>query len=148
MIYLFGFIGLWALFIYLFRKSGSGIVKILGSLVLALFVIAIAAAIFQKKEIKNANVDNETPTKTQEIVYNSPWDGSVAQVESWLRKNLKDPDSYKGIEWSPVAKVDNQTFKYMVRHKYRAKNSFGGYVVENKTFFLDANGNVMSATDR
>lgn len=30
----------------------------------------------------------------------------------------------------------------MVRHKYRAKNSFGGYVIENKVFYLNKKGHV------
>jgi hypothetical protein len=30
----------------------------------------------------------------------------------------------------------------MVRHKYRAKNGFGGYMVEERIFMLDSTGNV------
>jgi hypothetical protein len=32
---------------------------------------------------------------------------------------------------------------YVVRHKYRAKNSFGGYIIENQKFYLDFKGNVI-----
>lgn len=39
------------------------------------------------------------------------------------QQNLKNPDSYQGIDWSPVESLGNN---YAVRHKYRAKNSFGG----------------------
>lgn len=73
-------------------------------------------------------------------IQNSPWDGSVYQVENYLKKNLKDPDSYQSIEWSSVAEKDGN---YQVRHKYRAKNSFGGYVVENCIFTLNKEGNVI-----
>lgn len=73
-------------------------------------------------------------------IQNSPWDGSVYQVENYLKENLKDPDSYQSIEWSSVVEKDGN---YQVRHKYRAKNSFGGYVVENCIFTLSKEGNVI-----
>lgn len=95
----------------------------------------------------NSNSGSSTSASTtpQEVVTNSSWDGSVRQVERYLKKNLKDPDSYEAIEWSKVVKNANGTF--MVRCKYRAKNSFGGYVIENQIFVLDAQGNVTGATD-
>ena len=76
-------------------------------------------------------------------VENSSIDGSVSQVKRYLKNNLKDPDSYEGIEWSDVVETDNG---YTVRHKYRAKNSLGGYVVENQIFYLDLQGNVKSVS--
>jgi len=76
------------------------------------------------------------------LLKNSAWDGSVHHVEQYLKKTLKDPDSYEGIEWSPVQKLSNGS--YSVRHKYRAKNSYGGYVIENQIFYYDASGNVTS----
>ena len=78
-------------------------------------------------------------------VKNSAWDGSVSQVKSWLKDNLKDPDSLDFIEWSTVSKTS--TGGCMVRVKYRAKNSFGGYVVDNKVFFLSSGGTVLSSID-
>lgn len=80
-----------------------------------------------------------------EVVSNSAWDGSVHQVVRWLEKNLRDPSSVEYIEWSPVTKVDSGG--YRVRVKYRAKNGFGGYVVSNQLFALDADGQVVSHTD-
>ena len=78
-----------------------------------------------------------------EVVYNSAWDGSVSQVERYLKNEvLKDPDSYQSIEWSKVIKTEAG---FAVRHKFRAKNSFGGYVVDNYVFTLDAQGNVIGA---
>ncbi len=73
-------------------------------------------------------------------VYNSPADGSVQQVRDYLRDNLKDPRSVEYIEWSRVMPTDNG---YLVSVKYRAKNSFGGYVVEQNTFILDKTGRVI-----
>ena len=73
-------------------------------------------------------------------VSNSSYDASVSQVIDYLKKNLKDPKSYEGIEWS---KVKEETDGYSVYHKYRAKNSFGGYVIEAQIFYLDFGGNVI-----
>ena len=82
----------------------------------------------------------------RKIVANSTWDASVSQVEAYLKRYLKDPDSYQSIEWSPVSELpDGKGF--IVRHMYRAKNSFGGYTIDNKIFLLDAQGNVLLAAD-
>ena len=78
-------------------------------------------------------------------VKNSGLDASVYQVEQFLYDNLKDPDSYENIEWSPVQKTENGY--YYVRHKYRARNGFGEMKIENKIFYLDENGNVIRYTD-
>lgn len=90
----------------------------------------------------NLNKELEKLEKQQQKdvkVENSSWDGSVYQVKEYLKRELKDPDSYESIEWTDVQNTDDG---YTVRHKYRAKNSFGGYVIENQTFFLDYGGNV------
>ena len=78
----------------------------------------------------------------QAVVFNSSWDGSVHQVERWLKSNLKDPASLEFVEWSPVVAGPNNDFE--VRVKYRAKNGFGGYAVEQKLFRLDASGSVVA----
>lgn len=87
-----------------------------------------------------------TNTATQQKIQNSPWDASVYQVENYLKRNyLKDPDSYQSIEWGKVVELNSD--KYVVRHKYRARNSYGGYVVEEKLFVLDAEGNIIDTKD-
>ena len=73
-------------------------------------------------------------------ITNSSYDGSVSQVKNYLKKNLKDPKSYEGIEWGKLKEEPNG---YSVYHKYRAKNSFGGYVIEAQVFYLDFGGNVI-----
>lgn len=58
-------------------------------------------------------------------------DGAVYVVKRYLEQKVKDPKSLEFIEWSPVALLklpDGEAWG--VRVKYRAKNSFGGYVVE------------------
>ncbi|MGE0020710.1 MAG: hypothetical protein AB7S72_13645 [Draconibacterium sp.] len=73
----------------------------------------------------------------REYVGNDDYDGSVKQVVTYLKEKLKDPKSYESISWSKVMHKDGY---YLVRHKYRAKNSLGGYVIENKLFYIDLCG--------
>lgn len=82
------------------------------------------------------------------IVSNNPLDNSVYQVETYLKRSyLEDPESYESMEWSKVIETQNAGFSFRVRHKYRAKNSFGNYQIENKIFLLDENGNVVDEKD-
>ncbi|MBV9991314.1 MAG: zinc ribbon domain-containing protein [Alphaproteobacteria bacterium] len=118
--------------------KGCGI----GCLVVLGFVLLVAMC--SGSSSNNPSTSTSIPDKPHEIVENSEWDGSVFQVKEWLNENLKDPDSLEFINWSPVQKTKTG---YMVRAKYRAKNSFGGYVIENKIFILDSSGHVVSAMD-
>jgi hypothetical protein len=87
----------------------------------------------------------------KELIFNNEFDASVAQVETYLKENLNDPDSYQSISWSAVVKINDTKEvgfpSYQVRHKYRAKNSFGGYVVEEKVFRMDYKGNVVDVKE-
>ena len=88
---------------------------------------------------------NATKGRARPVVENSAWDGSVSQVKRWLEANAKDPSSLEYIEWSSVQKSAEGGF--VVRVKYRGKNSFGGYTVENKVFVLNAAGSVTEVMD-
>ena len=68
---------------------------------------------------------------------NSSWDGSVRPVKEYLKERLRDPDSVEYMEWSPVhlAYLNGEPV-WRVRGKYRAKNAFGGYVIEEKLFYM------------
>ena len=93
----------------------------------------------------NGEIDSQPhSTSGGEAVTNSQWDASVWQVKSWLNANLKDPDSLEYLEWSAVVETSDG---YIVRVKYRAKNSFGGYVLSNQKFSLDSAGNVTGVVD-
>jgi hypothetical protein len=85
----------------------------------------------------------------QEVVFNSDYDGLVSKVEKYYKKEyLKNPDSYEGISWSGVQTENSNTqFKYYFRHKFRAKSSFGGYVIEEMMIYLDNEGFVVSVKD-
>jgi hypothetical protein len=99
----------------------------------------LEASLKMEEEIKRWTL---VPTKSKGPVHNSAWDGSVYQAENYLKRNLKDPDSYEAIEWGRVLTRNNGE-EYRVRCKYRAKNSFGGYVIGHHVFALDAEGNVV-----
>lgn len=90
------------------------------------------------------SLDDESAYTPTVEVKNSGWDGSVKQVKDYLKSTLRDPDSYESIEWSEVKEKSDG---YYVRHKYRAKNGFGGYVVANQLFHLDFSGNVVDVRD-
>lgn len=109
-----------------------------------LFLLAVFKALTEKSPPPSTEAHVNTDYAYLHEVSNSPWDGSVRQVEQYLKNNLKDPDSYQSIAWDKVSKMPNGT--YVVRHKFRAKNSFGGFSVEDKLFFLDANGNVVGTS--
>ncbi|MDG4475401.1 hypothetical protein [Thiovibrio frasassiensis] len=109
-----------------------------------ILVLVAFFAIFILERFMSYNSRHPLEDKPKEVVHNLSWDGSVLQVESWLKQNLKDPGSFEAIEWSKVIKNANG---YFVRCKYRAKNSFGGYAVENKLFMLNSSGEVITVTD-
>lgn len=75
------------------------------------------------------------------VVRNSPWDGSVAQIERYLKNNLRDPDSFEAISWGEVV---NDGERFSAWCKYRAKNGFGGYSVEHQVFVMDQAGVVIA----
>lgn len=120
--------------------------KVIMPLVTIGVIVLCIGGCFAMYAIKGSR-SSTTKKEHSEVVYNSSFDGSVAQVEKYLEKNLKDPDSYEAIEWSDVKKVEGQSHRFVVRHKYRAKNGFGGMKIENKLFYLDGSGNVIDYKD-
>lgn len=60
------------------------------------------------------------------------------RAEKTLKKAIKDPDSYEEIEKEHYFLKDPTAKKHIqVRIKYRAKNSFGGFVVDTQCFNFD-----------
>lgn len=140
------------------------IILVIGSLV-TLFIIASIVLVANMSPEERARIDAASATskrneaiadsieaaKVKEAerlasipVKSSDWDGSVHQVTDYLRKNLRDWDSYESIDWSPVAELNAGNTRYSVRHKYLAANGFGGMAIENQVFFMDASGNVIA----
>jgi hypothetical protein len=125
------------------QNDNSGPTKTQRNWIIAIAVFAILY--FIGSISKNNGNENDGSNSN---VHNSYLDASVSNVERYLKANLSDPNSYESIEWSAVNEMTgNGDYKYWVRHKYRAKNSYGGYVIENKIFYLDSNGNVNDVKD-
>lgn len=106
------------------------------------FLLNLAARIGTSNESSNVQIKNHEsqkgPTQTE----------AMAGVRSYLKRHyLKDPDSYKGISWEAFGIYNKDNNTYFALHKYRAKNSCDGYVVEEKMFVLDSDGNVIKAVD-
>lgn len=89
------------------------------------------------KEIGN-NGNKKGPTQME----------AMAGVRFYLKyRYLKDPDSYREMSWGPFGIYSSRNNTYFALHKYRAKNSYGGYVIEEKLFVLDSKGNVIKIAD-
>ena len=91
------------------------------------------------KDVGNSLKQDDIQKKQIGKITNSPFDGSVHQVKKYLKTSLKDPDSYESISWGKLQKNSNG---YSVYHKYRAKNSFGGFVVEEHIFNISEDGTI------
>ena len=99
--------------------------------------------------VAGAFSDSSEPQEKKEpvsVVHNDVLDASVRQVKQFLKKNLNDPESYDGVEWSPVSQ-NPHTKWFIVRHKYRAKNQYGATQIYNQFFTLDSLGTVISISD-
>jgi hypothetical protein len=110
---------------------------------LAAFFIPVAIGVVTCPEEYKREFSRKQPARS--AVVNNAWNSGVQQVTDYLKRNLKDPKSLDVIEWSPVEKRSDGG--YQVRCKYRAKNSFGGYVISNQVFIMDSNGNVLTVYD-
>lgn len=95
----------------------------------------------QKEEARKAE---RTPKQIRDENISSLFfrDGSCQMIKKHVVSNLKDPDSFKHVETIRVIKED----KILVAMKYRAKNSFNAYVIENVAaeIKIKPNGEVIS----
>lgn len=103
------------------------------------------AQVLSKKLIDKASVIGAEIIVLGKKPKNSSWDGSVREVDQYLKQVLNDYDSAEYIEWSPVTKVyvKKEPF-WAVRLKLRAKNGFGAYILRD-TYFLIRGGQVVKA---
>jgi hypothetical protein len=79
-------------------------------------------------------------------VKNSSWDNSVPQVERYLKRILQYPNSFEPIMWSKVYDMNHNDYgyRYKVRVKYNAKNSFGVMETQSQLFYLTENGIIIN----
>lgn len=116
-----------------------------GSLILIAIVISIVVSVCSpdKKPSTPAVQTPKTPEQIREETIKgafSGWDGSHSNLERYVKKNLKDPDSYEHIETRYGDRGDH----IYVLMKYRAKNSFGGYVIETITATTEIDGTIIT----
>ena len=91
----------------------------------------------KKEAIEASKTPQQIRKETIEKAF-SAWDGSHYNLERYIKKHLKDPDRYEHIETRFGDKVDH----ILVITKYRARNSFGGMVIEQVAAKTDINGNI------
>lgn len=77
-------------------------------------------------------------------VFNDPWNGTVWQVERYLKRGLYDASSFEAIEWGPVTETQKG---YRVWCRYKAKNVLGVYTTQTKTFLLKKDGEVYAVKE-
>jgi hypothetical protein len=71
----------------------------------------------------------------------SQYDGSVRPVRAYLENTLNDPGSYTEHRWG---RLENHNGTFYVRHSFRARNSFGGMILQDWTFGVDSFGVIVS----
>jgi hypothetical protein len=78
------------------------------------------------------------------VVFNSPWNHSVEQVERYLKRHTHDPSSLEIIDWGRV-QVAQEGFQ--VRCSFRSKNVLGKVATQSRNFVLSPDGNVVDIRD-
>lgn len=86
-----------------------------------------------------------SPVPGKSVVFNSPWDQSVAQVERYLKRRMHDASSMEILEWGKVSLTDRGG--YQVRCTFRSKNVLGNYATQSKVFVMNKDGEVIDIRD-
>lgn len=72
----------------------------------------------------------------------SVWDGSSTHLVDLVKKNLNDPDSFKHEETTYKDMKDH----LIIKMSYRAKNAFGGVILQNVTAKADYKSQTIEIT--
>jgi len=117
------------------------------------YVILIVFVLVAVAMCSGPDSDEPPVVKTKDQIENdiiekqfSAWDGSHTKLYLLVKNNLKDPDSLEHINTRYIKHRDkdgNFNNIITVNMSYRAKNSFGGYVVEQISADYDVNGNLI-----
>ena len=102
------------------EKDVNKISKIIGWVFVAIIIVVIYLISTSSNEGKS-KVDMEVNAK--------------ASIRTYMRENLNDPGSYKPEKFL----IEKTESGYIVIHEYRAKNAYGGYVLDKRIFELDEN---------
>ena len=99
----------------------------IGALVLAVLFLVFVTP-------KSSSRSNQQ-AEPQDTTYHPGMGPRAVRVEVYLKTHVKDPDSLQIIEWGQ--EVELSSGHYAIWCKWRAKNSFGGYTVEDRNFLLE-----------
>ncbi len=115
----------------------------------------IGQAIFLKKATCKKGPDKSFPNDEDGEMDKGDKVYIIGKSNDWYKVRVSPNDSLfmmknKLSYWAgwingdllKFVKPDNNT-AYSVHHKYRSKNSFGGYVISDQTFYFDKNGNII-----
>lgn len=130
------------------QKKPSGCLKFIWIILISLLIFVTIGLIFFRDPPSAASIANEKYDELKKMQDDSLMNCYIT-AELFLKKNLKDPDSYEEIEHSSYF-VSQKTLKdpYMqVTIQYRAKNGFGGMNIEKKAFSFDKSGNLNDVID-
>lgn len=73
-----------------------------------------------------------------------PTDEMLQSLDVYLQNNLKDPDSLKDLEWIETV-TSGLTYKSHIR--FRAANSYGGFVINEKLVRFNDAGEIVEFDD-
>lgn len=59
-------------------------------------------------------------------------------VRGYLENHLHDVDSYESISFGTIDTTNIQKLPYKIKHLFRANNSIGVPVAEERVFYLDS----------
>jgi len=72
------------------------------------------------------------------------------QVTEYLKKSIRHPKSYKAVDWEIIPKTDADTDvpdKYVIKHRYKAKDGIGTVRNEMDCFFFSKTEDVLLKDD-
>jgi len=73
-----------------------------------------------------------------------------SEVKEYLKKSIKNPRSYKSVDWEIIPKTEADTNipdKYIIKHRYKAKDGIGTVRNEMDCFFYSKQEKVLLKDD-
>lgn len=128
----------WAVLIIILIVAGNGVVNYEPPTAAQRQAMAERA----EKERQEKNKPKPAEQLRQEKIEESfsRWSGAQIYLEKYIKDDLKDPESYEHIETTYRDNGETLT----VKMRYRAKNSFGGYVVSQAVAETKIDGTLLS----
>ena len=151
------------LLLWVFLFFPVGIVGLLSNKTLSSpskWILGFFGLVFMIGMINNGNKKNgvsrqdyKTPEQRREDSLNSIYESHRKILKDLryegrhhIRTNLKDPESFEEIEHSEsILETPKPPIYYQSRIKYRAKNSFNGFVVETMCFDFNSLGGIVAS---